>query len=65
MSFLERKTKLYPLKKKIYQKAVDIATLTEKERMKKLIFFNKTNWFPLMSESKKDEDSRSSLIDSS
>lgn len=42
LSFLERKAKLYPLKKKkIYQEVVDTATLVEKETMKKLIISEK------------------------
>lgn len=39
LNLLERKANHYPFKKrKIYQGAIDIATLTEKERMKRLIY---------------------------
>lgn len=65
LNFLEKKNKLYPLKKrKIYQEAVDTVTLAEREKMKRLILSGKTDWSPPMSESKEGEDFESSSIDS-
>lgn len=60
---LEKKAKLYSLKKKkIYQKVVDVATLDKREKMKELILSRKIHWFPPMTEFK-DKDSKSSSID--
>lgn len=58
---LERKERLYPLKKrKIYQDAVDTATLAERDRMKKLFAAGKREWSPPMSDSSDSDSDQSS-----
>lgn len=58
-SFFERKEKLYPFKKKkIYQDATEITTLTERDQMKIRITVEKTDYSPPLSDpSNSDSDS--------